>query len=152
MKAVSDYLDSLRIEAGLRVKELEAARVPVLGVENGTEHEVLVVSGDYLVGGLQNRMVERSAILKKGYAGPVPVRCVQQGRWSPTSDAYGYGGVSPPSVAAAAASQRGVWDTVHTVLHSTHTASFSLDLDEAYTAHKKALGEAASRFALVREQ
>ncbi len=98
-------------------------------------------------------MVAKSSMLRKDYTGPIPVRCVQYGRWNPYHDTkFSYGGSSPPTTAASAANQRAVWDSVHTILDATRTITSSQDLHKAYETRKSRLNEASRQFHLVPEQ
>jgi|GEM_PF-415547 hypothetical protein len=67
------------LKDGLKITE--SGSVPELGVRNDTEKEVLMINGEYILGGMQNRMIVRNIYLERGFKGKIPVRCVQQGRW-----------------------------------------------------------------------
>jgi hypothetical protein len=56
------------------VQELEAL--------NKGDLPVVILEGDTLVGCKQNRVVARSVILGKGKKTPIPVGCMEQGRWA----------------------------------------------------------------------
>ncbi len=76
------------------VQELEA-------LNRGTK-PVVVLEGDTLVGCKQNRVVARSVILGKGQKTPVPVGCMEQGRWAWKSGRFGSGSMRlTPSVRSA---------------------------------------------------
>jgi hypothetical protein len=67
------------LDAGLKISETR--HVPELRVHNGTGSNVLLIMGEYVVGGWQNRMIAANALLARNYDGTVPVNCVQQHRW-----------------------------------------------------------------------
>lgn len=66
----------------LRVAEREGGpEVPELSVANGGALPMLLVEGEMLLGGWQNRMLNVSVLLAAGATVAVPVSCVERGRW-----------------------------------------------------------------------
>jgi hypothetical protein len=74
-----DYATTI---AAARISEKEAPEVNSLLVANPVEHPLLLLEGQLLEGGLQNRMVARSVIVAPNDELPVSVVCVEAGRWS----------------------------------------------------------------------
>jgi hypothetical protein len=75
---------------GLRITETSASgSVPELFVENPTDSAVLLYDGEELVGAKQNRILNVSVLVGAGAKLPIPVSCVEQGRWSRQSDVFG---------------------------------------------------------------
>ena len=75
---------------GLRITETsDSGSVPELFVENPTDSAVLLYDGEELVGAKQNRILNVSVLVGAGAKLPIPVSCVEQGRWSRRSDAFG---------------------------------------------------------------
>ena len=75
---------------GLRITETSASgSVPELFVENPTDSTVLLYDGEELVGAKQNRILNVSVLVGTDAKLPIPVSCVEQGRWSRRSDAFG---------------------------------------------------------------
>ena len=75
---------------GLRITETSAAgTVPELFVENPTDAAVLLYDGEELVGAKQNRILNVSVLVDAGAQLPIPVSCVEEGRWSRRSDRFG---------------------------------------------------------------
>jgi hypothetical protein len=69
-------------EAGdVRVGELDQPSVPHLQVTATGRHPVLLLDGDLLVGGLQDRVAFGSRLLRPGRPTTIDVRCVEQERW-----------------------------------------------------------------------
>jgi hypothetical protein len=67
---------------GFRVSETsDAGSVPELIVENPTDSKVLLYDGEELVGAKQNRILNVSVLVGAGAKLPIPVSCVEQGRW-----------------------------------------------------------------------
>lgn len=88
---VAEYLtldDALPL--GFRVCEVsEAGAVPELLVENPLAHDVLLYDGEELTGAKQNRILNVSVFVAAGTKLPIPVSCVEEGRWHPQSGAFG---------------------------------------------------------------
>jgi hypothetical protein len=74
---------------GLRITETsDSGSVPELFVENPTDSSVLLYDGEELVGAKQNRILNVSVLVGAGAKLPIPVSCVEQGRWSRRSDVF----------------------------------------------------------------
>jgi hypothetical protein len=66
----------------MRVTETsEAGEVPFLLVENNGNHPVIILDGEELWGGKQNRIVNTTIIVLAHTTIKIPVSCVQKGRW-----------------------------------------------------------------------
>lgn len=83
----ADYLtfDQAVASAELEIREAASRQVP--SVEAVTRaHPVLILAGDTLVGGAQNRIVNVTILLKAAAVTPIPVTCLEHGpleRWPP---------------------------------------------------------------------
>lgn len=68
---------------GLTISETsDAGSVPELVVINPLDEAVLLYDGEELVGAKQNRILNVSVLVGAGAKLPIPVSCVEQGRWS----------------------------------------------------------------------
>lgn len=76
-------LDEARGSGALAITERDRAAVPELMVDNRGKTHVLLLAGEILVGGKQNRVL-REDILLPPLSGPraLGVYCVEQGRWN----------------------------------------------------------------------
>jgi hypothetical protein len=76
-------LDEARAAGTLVIAERDRATVPELVVDNRGPAHVLLLAGEILVGGKQNRVL-REDLLLPPLSGPraIGVYCVEQGRWS----------------------------------------------------------------------
>jgi hypothetical protein len=76
-------LDEARKSGALLITERDQATVPELVVENRGKTHVLLLAGEILIGGKQNRVL-REDILLPPLSGPRPIGvfCVEQGRWN----------------------------------------------------------------------
>ena len=76
-------LDEARAKASLVITEREQATVPELLVDNRGKTAVLMLAGEILVGGKQNRVLKEDVLLPP-LSGPrnLAVYCVERGRWN----------------------------------------------------------------------
>ena len=100
--------------------------MPELVVENPLDASVLLYDGEELVGAKQNRILNVSVLVAAGATLPIPVSCVEEGRWSlaerrlrrraahlACAPATPQGGDrSPPQPLARGVAQGDVWDEV----------------------------------------
>jgi hypothetical protein len=71
---------------GLTITETsDAGSVPELAVINPLGETVLLYDGEELVGAKQNRILNVSVLVGAGAKLPIPVSCVEQGRWDRSS-------------------------------------------------------------------
>lgn len=76
-------LDEARAASALTVTERAQASVPELIADNHGKSYVLLLAGEILIGGKQNRVL-REDLLLPPFSGPrnIGVYCVEQGRWN----------------------------------------------------------------------
>ena len=72
----------------LDVRELEDAAVDSLLAVNPTDTPVLIVEGEHFLGGKQNRAVNITALVPPRTELPVPVSCLEEGRWGRARSYY----------------------------------------------------------------
>lgn len=74
---------------GLAVTEIsDAGAVSTLFVSNPLDFNVLLFEGEELVGAKQNRILDRPVLVQAQSKVPVPVTCVERGRWSYRSERF----------------------------------------------------------------
>jgi len=73
------------------VEEKDGGSVPELHVKNTTDTPLLLVAGDIVTGGRQDRVVVADHVVPARSSASVAVNCVEHGRWSEGSK-FGYGG------------------------------------------------------------
>lgn len=141
------------LKEGMTVAELKDPNVPTLEISNDTGKEVMIVAGEYVVGGGQNRMVAASACIAAGYKGLLPVRCVEQRRWNPRGGGkFGYGGHTTTDLKTSARTQGEVWDGVTTILGLTGTRSGTEDYSQVMAQKKEEFEDIAGRFPRLPDQ
>lgn len=146
---VRDYLVlEEALKSGLKIGELKSASVQEVDVANETGHDILIVLGEYLVGGGQNRQAASSMFLEKNYRGKIPVQCIQHGRWNPSpGKKFEYGGYSTPSTRASSShGQHAVWQTVTETSERTHCFSQTENLHEVYEKQENTIEEYIKNF------
>ena len=78
-------------DGSVEVREKAAASVPELWLCNRSETMVLVMGGEEVVGGKQNRMVNASFLIAPKCEVALPVTCVEQRRWAKQTDRFSAG-------------------------------------------------------------
>ncbi len=151
-------LDDALAAQALDVTEVnEGGSVPTLKVINKGDSMVFLMAGEQLIGAKQNRVLNASMMVPGRAETPVPVSCVEAGRWryqshkfasnhtmshsllrsqmcKQASDGYRSSG-SPTS------DQSAVWGEVTRKLDSMKTASPSKALNQAYEDHRQRLDD-----------
>jgi ARG/rhodanese/phosphatase superfamily protein len=74
---------------GLRIDEVsESGSVPQLAVANPTDANVLLYDGEELLGAKQNRILNVTVLVAANSKTPIPVSCVEEGRWNRSSASF----------------------------------------------------------------
>ena len=87
----ADYftLDEALSSGRVRLTEVgETGSVPELRLLNETDHPVLLLDGEELIGAKQNRICNLTILAPPRAEIIVPVSCVEAGRWSSRSQAF----------------------------------------------------------------
>ena len=130
---------------GFTIEELSASgSVPALQAKNATTFDVLLIAGQLVQGGKQNRGINADMLVGAGQSAKIPVTCVEQGRWSGTPRSrFGHAGFEPIDVRfskmrevhaeqragrAAEANQSKVWSTISQMSRVLRSESPSADL------------------------
>ncbi len=151
------------LPCGLQITETsDSGSVPELFVENPTDSAVLLYDGEELVGAKQNRILNVSVLVGAGAKLPIPVSCVEQGRWSRRSDAFDSAlhisnshlrRVKANTLAAQplarGVAQGAVWDEVRAQQSRLGVHSETAAHRDTFAAHAKRLKRLESAFALV---
>lgn len=78
-------------DGSVEVREKPTATVPELWLVNHSDALVLVMGGEEVVGGKQNRMVNASFLIAPRTETALPVTCLEHGRWHHISDRFSGG-------------------------------------------------------------
>ena len=121
-------LDESRTRGVLTVSERAQASVPELIAENRGKAYVLLLAGEILIGGKQNRVLRENLLLPP-HSGPrnIAVYCVEQGRWNEgRKDFDSRGSVVQPSVRSQVlrkAEQSRIWSGIATASRNLQAPS-----------------------------
>ena len=141
---------------GFTIEELSASgSVPALQAKNATTFDVLLIAGQLVQGGKQNRGINADMLVGAGQSAKIPVTCVEQGRWSGTPRSrFGHAGFEPIDVrfskmrdvhasqrenGTAEANQSKVWSTISQMSRELRSESPSADLLHSIRATKERL-------------
>ncbi|HKG90473.1 MAG TPA: DUF6569 family protein [Gemmatimonadaceae bacterium] len=140
----------------LRITEVtEGGAVPQLAVVNEGELPVLLVDGEELVGAKQNRIVNLTILVPAGHALPIPVSCVEAGRWRYASREFAeskqamFAGARARKARDVTRSlresgerhtnQAAVWDDIAAAARSLNTHSETGAMSDVYARHDATL-------------
>jgi hypothetical protein len=150
----------------------EAGSVPELLATNQGLRDVLMLDGMQLIGAKQNRTVSRTILLAAGTTTRIPVSCMEQGRWRPTTPGMrsgmyhspakvrrrtravesshadrGPAEAKPRSPAELLSMAQGpVWDAIHESSCKLGAYSRTGALDDVYDATRPRLEQLAATF------
>jgi flavodoxin len=130
----------------------EGGAVPTIAVRNRAPVDALILDGTELHGAKQNRMVNVTVIAGKGTVTPIPVSCVEQGRWSYRSRHFSSAKRTVASKlrnlkahmvsehlarsGRAATAQGAVWDRVQDYVSGANADSPTAAMDDAFRARQ----------------
>jgi hypothetical protein len=131
-------MDEALRRGDLEVRERGRGVVSEVVATNRSGSHILLLAGEILVGGKQNRILGRDVLL-----GPwsrevvIPAYCIERGRWTPASggffqEAPGMGSHAVRSFAAEGRSQGDVWDEVSELARKHSYSSATEDLSGLY--------------------
>lgn len=143
-------IDDLLSRGEAEITELgDGASVATIAVRNHADMDALILDGTELHGAKQNRMVNITIIVGKHSEAPIPVSCVEQGRWARSSRGFASTNRTVASklrnrkahmVAEhlvrekrAATDQGAVWDNVDQYLKRAATDSATMAFSDAYS-------------------
>ena len=108
--------DEALASGSLVIRESDEATVRRLVAENRGDHPILLLAGECVAGGRQDRLLAEDVILAPGATATLAVYCVERERWDGPTVQFKSGGlVAAPALREAAASgaaQDRVWEIV----------------------------------------
>lgn len=151
-------LDEALAAGTLEVSEIsDGGSVPVLKLINKSDRKAFLLAGEQLIGAKQNRVLNTSLLVGEHSELPIPVSCVEAGRWAYRSPKFGSSGTSSHSILrskmskhvsdgyrlcqAPVSKQDEVWSEVSRKLGAMGSASDSSALEQAYEDKGLRLGD-----------
>jgi hypothetical protein len=155
-------LDEALAGGQLEVTEVnDGGTVPTLKVFNKSDTMTFLMAGEQLSGGKQNRVLNASIMVAGQSELPIPVTCVERGRWAYRSAHFGSSGSASHSKlrrlmhlhatdgyrheGKPTSKQGEVWEEVDRKLQQTGSMSPTHVLHKAYEDTEARLGEAVSQ-------
>ena len=91
LKTEKSYIDLLTLKKGMElelveVKECETSTVSTVIVKNNSVVPLILIDGEEIVGGDQNRIVNSTILVNAKSEMKIPVSCTEQGRWAYKSE------------------------------------------------------------------
>lgn len=142
-------------ELGLaEVKECEHSTVNTLIVKNNSVTPLLLVDGEEIIGGDQNRIVNATILIAPNSEEKIPVNCTEHGRWAYKSEFkqseymanYRTRSAKEKAVRANMSEQQAVWDSIEDLEMSRSFSSPTQAMSESYENLKVDLDEFISNF------
>jgi len=144
-----------------KVEEISSSgTVPFLRATNDTTFDVVLIAGQLVKGGKQNRGINTDILVCSGKTAEIPVTCVEQGRWNGGAGSrFQHGGVEPISIRSGkfrgvsaarresrgfCADQGGVWSEIAHMSRSLQAPSDSSDLLSSLEQIKSRRGSGTS--------
>jgi len=148
----------------------ESGSVPLLAIRNSSDLAVFILDGEELKGAKQNRIVNLSILVPSRTVLPIPVSCVERGRWSYRTRDFD---VSPNAMFAGGRAQqmssvtrcmmasdgsrrdgdqRRVWSDVDEMLTAFGAASPTAAMHDLYEASRQPLDDVLRGLAPLPEQ
>lgn len=166
IKTPTNYkLDILTLKKGfdlglVEVKELETSTVNTLIVKNKSVSPLLLIEGEEIIGGDQNRIVNSSILIAPQSEMKVPVNCTEQGRWGYKHEFMesDYMANSRTRFAKSSARlknadvQAAVWGSINSLEHKRSFSSPTKAMSESYDNAKSDLNEIVKEFKPVSGQ
>nr|WP_294904177.1 DUF6569 family protein [uncultured Lacibacter sp.] len=102
--------------------------INVLLIENKSNKDLVIKSGEIVMGGRQDRVFARDTILAPGKTHLVPVFCIEENRWSEKEKKFIYRGTTGSGLQAiidTAHNQTKVWDEIRRLLKQNNQTGSS---------------------------
>ena len=162
---INHKVDLLTLKKGFElglvdVKECEQSTVNTIIVENKSVAPLLLVDGEEIVGGDQNRIMDATILIAPQSEMKVPVNCTEHGRWGYVSDFKQSKNIANYRTRLAKHHafrskgnvQKAVWDSIDELEMSRSFSSPTQAMSESYENAKSDLSEFMEVFEVVEGQ
>ncbi len=167
-----DYLtlDQATRQKAVEIAEKEGGQVDQVTIRNNSRRPVFIMDGEEIIGAKQNRILNSSVPIPGRKSAALPVSCVEQGRWTGSTDRFTSGGTqlfakarqskvadvnrnyaAEPS-AGARSDQQKVWAHVAAKRTSMRLGNEAGPMHEAYTKNAVKIDDYVKHFHVVKGQ
>jgi hypothetical protein len=146
----------------------DAGNVPQLNVINKSPRDLIIYDGQQLIGAKQNRIVNITVVVAAHSTLPIPVSCVEQGRWRYTSpgfassDTFAYPSLrrtthsdvtrSKERQGSSASDQSNVWQDISAKAARMAVSSPSMSMSDIYESQVPAPEVLNENFKVIENQ
>ncbi len=124
-----EILSEAKEKKHIEVRELASPKIDTVIIKNKSPHRVFALDGEGIIGALQDRVINTSALIAEKSEIEIPVSCVEEGRWSGSHEFLRARTISYPSLRAI------ICFTVSSSLHKTK--KFATDQNQIWSSIKK---------------
>ena len=136
------------------VKVVETERMETALIENRSPYDIFILDGEEIYGGLQNRVIDTTALIGSKHDVELPVSCVEKDRWEGKEIDFSPGYISFPSIRAVIAdsvynslldsglfraNQNKIWETVSKKLSSLKIQSLTSSMHDIFSSFEQEL-------------
>ena len=148
LKSEKKYIDVLTLKKGLElglveVKECEHSTVSTVIVKNNAVTPLILIDGEEIVGGDQNRIVNATTVIAPNSQSHISVSCTERGRWAYKSVAKEKAFRSNRPV------QNEVWSSIDALERRNNYHSKTSAMSESYENAKTNFKEILKSFEIV---
>ena len=158
-------IDLLTLKKGLElglanVKECEQSQVNTLIVENKAVTPLILIEGEEVIGGKQNRIVNETTLIAPQSSMEIPVNCSEQGRWDYKSEFIHSAYIADYNTRSARVHakrlhrpvQHAVWSSIDEVERDHAFHSRTRALSDSYDHLKRNHSEVVKVFEIAKDQ
>lgn len=158
-------IDLLTLKKGLElglanVKECEQSQVNTLIVENKAVTPLILIEGEEVIGGKQNRIVNETTLIAPQSSMEIPVNCSEQGRWDYKSEFRHSAYIADYNTRSARVHakrlhrpvQHAVWSSIDEVERGHAFHSRTRALSDSYDNLKRNHSEVVKVFEIAKDQ
>lgn len=158
-------IDLLTLKKGLElglanVKECEQSQVNTLIVENRAVTPLILIEGEEVIGGKQNRLVNETTLIAPQSSMEIPVNCSEQGRWDYKSEFRHSAYIADYNTRSARVHakrlhrpvQHAVWSSIDEVEREHAFHSHTRALSDSYDNLKRNHSEVVKAFEIAKDQ
>ena len=159
------YIDVLTLKKGLElglaeVKECEHSQVNTLIVKNHAVTPLILIDGEEVVGGDQNRIVNATILIDASSEMKIPVSCTEQGRWGYIDEFkqsdyianYNTRRAKEYASRSSASYQDVIWTSIKKLEFENSFASHTSAMEESYENLKVDHNKIVKEFKIIPEQ